>query len=58
MAGKELTQFPLTAIPPNLIADLFGYYAESTGILLRRIVLAGRDGNTLAPFFTGVADGR
>ena len=58
MAGKELAKFPLTAIPPDRIAGLFGYYAESTGISLRGIALAGSEGNNPARFFTGAPDGR
>jgi len=38
------------------VADMLDYYRETSGVRLRGIVLAACEGNTLAPFFTGVGD--
>ena len=43
-------------VKASRIADTLAFYQESAGIRLRAIVLAACDGNTLAPYFTGVAD--
>ena len=43
-------------VKADRVADLLRFYRETSGVRLRGIVLAACDGNTLAPFFTGVAD--
>jgi hypothetical protein len=43
-------------VKASRVADTLAYYRESAGVRLRAIVLAACDGNTLAPYFTGVAD--
>jgi len=43
-------------VKASRIAETLGYYRDSAGVRLRAVVLAACDGNTLAPYFTGVAD--
>jgi len=37
------------------LADLLRFYRDTSGVRLRAVVLAACDGQTIAPFFTGVA---